>query len=229
MTHPFKCNSGASAKLLKTRRAGRAKFPNPVVPTLLFPTKPPRIRPILLPGLQSTSVGSRTSKAAEPSGGGQALAGFLLSGFLMALLGRYPARLGITTATRRSSSRSAIIFCAWRLGIFWPRRLPQAHAAPRVDLSTGLRLCALACVALVFLALVSPPVSAGGAPPDCWRLGFGAGLLNMALFQGHFRQLSGRRRRHGEPRRHLVWAGVPRRHPAGRWHVLRLLGAQPSC
>ena len=94
---------------------------------------------------------------------------------------RHPARLGL-------SPRPAGFRCRRQLlpepGDRNRRRRalrPADHAAARSLLPAGLRL-RLSCIALLYLALVSPPLS------DWWRvagflvLGAGAGLLNLALF-----------------------------------------------
>ena len=82
--------------------------------------------------------------------------------------------------------------------------------------------CGLSCLALLYLALVSPPLS------DWWRvagflvLGAGAGLLNLALFHaissGYQADTAGTVNKGGNP----VRPGLPDGHPAGRRHLLRL-------
>lgn len=119
--------------------------------------------------------------APRSSGGGKALAGFLLSGFLLALLGAILPAWGY----HRDPPDFAVVgtyFLALGVGIAL-----ASTFARRVVLRRGVTFllvfsCVLSCVSLVYLALVSPP-----APP-WWRvaglvaLGTGAGLLNLGLF-----------------------------------------------
>jgi fucose permease len=109
------------------------------------------------------------------------LAGFLLSGFVMSLLGAVlpvwgyhrdpPAFVAVGNYfVSLAAGLLASPALAWRL-------LARHRLSFRLVFS-----CLLCCAALTFLALVSPPA------PDWWRmaglfvLGLGAGLLNLALF-----------------------------------------------
>ena len=113
--------------------------------------------------------------------GGLPLAGFLLSGFVMSLLGAVlpvwgyhrdpPAFVAVGNYfVSLAAGLLASPALAWRL-------LARHRLSLRLVFS-----CLLCCAALTFLALVSPPA------PDWWRmaglfvLGLGAGLLNLALF-----------------------------------------------
>jgi MFS transporter, FHS family, glucose/mannose:H+ symporter len=134
-------------------------------------------------GLQSSSVAFGTSSAIRPSGGGRALAGFLLSGFLMALLGAILPAWGY----HRDPPQFIAVgnyFLSLAVGIVlaavFSRRL-MGHRGLTFQLVFA---CALSCVALLFLALVSPMASIGLRIAGLLALGIGAGLLNVALFQG---------------------------------------------
>ena len=110
------------------------------------------------------------------------MAGFLLSGFLLSLLGAILPAWGC----HRDPADFATVgnyFLSLALGIVAAvvvaRRLMER-------LSTVLPLvfaCSLACLALAYLAMVSPPASAWWRVGGLFVLGIGAGLLNMALFQ----------------------------------------------
>jgi fucose permease len=124
-----------------------------------------------------------TSTAIRPSGGGRALAGFLLSGFLMALLG---AILPAWCSNRDGPQFIAVgnYFLSLAAGIVLAAILSRRLVGRRGLTFQLVFACALACVGLSFLALISPTAL------DLWRipgllvLGFAAGLLNVALFQG---------------------------------------------
>ena len=124
---------------------------------------------------------SLLARAGKGTGGSIALAGFLLSGFVMALLGAIlpvwgyhrdpPAFVAIGNYfLSLAAGLAASPALAWRL-------LARRRLSFKLVFS-----CLLCCAALAFLALVSPPA------PDWWRiaglffLGLGAGLLNLALF-----------------------------------------------
>lgn len=122
-----------------------------------------------------------SSDAAGMPRGGSVLAGFLVSGFLLALLG---AILPRWEYHRNPSDFVAAgnFFLSLAAGI-----VAAARFARPIMLRRGVAFllvfgCGVSCIALLYLALVSPPVS------DWWRvagflvLGMGAGLLNLALF-----------------------------------------------
>ncbi len=141
-----------------------------------------QIRPITH-GLQSTSVGFATSKAADPSAGGRALAGFLLSGFLMALLGAILPAWGF----HRDPPQFITVgnyFLSLAAGLVLAAAVSRKLMQQRGLTFQLVFACSLACVALVFLALVSPALLEAWRPPGLLALGFAAGLLNVALFQG---------------------------------------------
>lgn len=120
--------------------------------------------------------------APEQTHSDRALAGFFLTGFLLALLGailpawgyhRDPADF-IAVGNCFLSVAVGVVVATW-LG----RRLIARHGLRRVMIGA----CAASCVTLIYLAAVSPPAS------NWWRLGglvfLGAcaGALNRALFQ----------------------------------------------
>jgi len=115
------------------------------------------------------------------AGGGKALAGFLLSGFLLALLGAILPAWGYH---RDPSDFVAVgnYFLSLAWGI-----VAAAFLARRIMARRGLSFllvfgCSLSCLSLAYLATVSPPLSAWWRAAGLVSLGIGAGLLNMALF-----------------------------------------------
>src|SRR5579862_6976817 len=115
------------------------------------------------------------------AGGGRAVAGFLLSGFLLALLGAILPAWGYH---RDPPDFTAVgnYFLSLAAGI-----IAAAGLARRIMDRSGLSFllvfaCALSCLALAYLAIVSPPLSAWWRVAGLLVLGIGAGLLNMGLF-----------------------------------------------
>lgn len=115
------------------------------------------------------------------SSGAKALAGFLLSGYLLALLGAILPAWGYH---RDPSDFVAVgnYFLSLAVGIiggtFLARRL-----ITRRDLRFLLVFgCSLSCASLAYLATVSPPLSAWWRASGLVALGMGAGVLNLALF-----------------------------------------------
>jgi hypothetical protein len=113
--------------------------------------------------------------------GGTAIAGFLLSGFLLALLG---AILPAWGSHRDPADFTAVgnYFLSLAVGL-----VAATLFATRLMRRKGLTFllvfaCSLSCVALGYLALVGPPASAWWRAGGLLALGVGAGLLNMALF-----------------------------------------------
>ena len=115
------------------------------------------------------------------AGGGKALAGFLLSGFLLSLLG---AILPAWGCHRDPADFISVgnYFLSLAAGIVAATVVSRPLLARRGLTFLLVFACALSCAALGYLALVPPP-----APP-LWRdggllvLGIGAGLLNLGLF-----------------------------------------------
>lgn len=111
------------------------------------------------------------------------MAGFLLSGFLMALLGAILPAWGYH---RDPPDFTAVgnYFLSLAVGI-----VAAASLARRIIARRGLSFlrvfaCGLSCVALAYLALVEPPLSEWWRVVGLLALGIGAGLLNMASFYG---------------------------------------------
>ena len=118
---------------------------------------------------------------ARPSGGGKALAGFLLSGFLIALLGAILPAWGYH---RDPPDFTAVgnYFLSLAVGLLAASALARTLLV-RKGLSFLLVFASgLSCAALAYLALVSPPVSAWWRVAGLLVLGMAAGLLNLALF-----------------------------------------------
>jgi hypothetical protein len=117
----------------------------------------------------------------SPSGGGKALAGFMLSGFLLALLGAILPAWGYH---RDPPDFVAVgnYFLSLAIGLVAASVLARRIMARRGLSFLLVFACALSCVSLVYLALVSPPLSAWWRVAGLVALGFAAGLLNMALF-----------------------------------------------
>ena len=131
--------------------------------------------------IQSKTVNIAGNTAdTRASGGGSALAGFLVSGFLLALLG---AILPAWWYLREPDFIAAgNCFLSLAVGIVAASRLALPIILRRGVSFLLVFACGLSCLALLYLAVVSPPLS------DWWRvagllvLGAGAGLLNLALF-----------------------------------------------
>lgn len=121
------------------------------------------------------------SQSARPSGGGQALPGFLLSGFLLALLGAILPAWGY----HRDPPDFAAVgnyFLALAVGI-----VAAAGLARRIMERRGLTFllvfsCVLSSVSLAYLAVVAPPSSPWWRVGGLLTMGIGAGLLNIGLF-----------------------------------------------
>jgi MFS family permease len=115
------------------------------------------------------------------SGGARALAGFLLSGFLLALLGAILPAWGYH---RDPPEFIAVgnFFLALAAGIVagaaLGRRIVKLRGVPFLLVGS----CVLACAALVYLAMVPPPISWWWRAAGMLVLGASAGCLNMALF-----------------------------------------------
>ena len=150
---------------------------------------------------------AETSAAVETSADGKALAGFLLSGFLLALLG---AVLPAWNYHRNESEFTAVgnYFLSLAVGIVaasGSARLILARRGLPFLLISG---CTAACGALAYLALVGPPLSAWWRVAGLLVLGIGAGFINIALF-------------HAVSRRYFDAAGTVNR--GGIWYGLGCL------
>ena len=132
------------------------------------------------------SVSSASTSASQPAhpaaGSGRALAGFLLSGFLLALLGAILPAWGY----QRDPADFETVgnyFLSLALGIVGAAVLARRVMARWNSAFPLVFSCSLACLALAFLAMVSPPVSGWWRVGGLFVLGIGAGLLNIALFE----------------------------------------------
>lgn len=112
---------------------------------------------------------------------GNALPGFLLSGFLLALLGAILPAWGYH---RDPADFTAVgnYFLSLAVGI-----VAAMFFSPRLMRRKGLNFllvfaCSVSCVALGYLAIVSPPASSWWRVVGLTVLGAGAGLLNVGLF-----------------------------------------------
>jgi len=128
--------------------------------------------------LPSSNAETRSESAGAS---GKALAGFLLSGFLLALLGAILPAWGYH---RDPPDFTAVgnYFLSVAVGVVWAAGLARWIMARRGLAFLLVFACALSCVALGYLALVSPPVSPWWRVAGLLVLGTGAGLLNMGLF-----------------------------------------------
>jgi fucose permease len=143
-------------------------------------------RPVQVQGtikrVSANPVKMREEIAPAPTHDGRALAGFFLTGFLMALLGailpawgyhRDPADF-IAAGNCFLSVALGVVIAAW---------LGRTLIARRGLRPVMIGACAASCLTLIFLAAVSPPAS------NWWRIGglvlLGAcsGALNRSLFQ----------------------------------------------
>jgi fucose permease len=121
------------------------------------------------------------TSATSVAGRRRALAGFLLSGFLLALLGAILPAWGY----HRDPEEFVAVgnfFLSLAVGIVtattFARRILRARGL-------GFQLifgCTLCCLSLCYLALVSPPAAPWLRVLGLFALGIGAGLLNMGLF-----------------------------------------------
>ena len=116
-----------------------------------------------------------------PSGPRWALAGFLLSGFLLALLGAILPAWGYHRDPPQFTTVGNYFLCL-AIGL-----VAAAAPARRIMARRGVAFLlafssGLACAALLYLASLSPAASAWWRALGLLSLGTGAGLLNMALF-----------------------------------------------
>jgi len=115
------------------------------------------------------------------SDGGKALAGFMLSGFLMAFLGAILPAWGYH---RDPPDFVAVgnYFLSLGIGIVAGSVAARSIMARRSVAFLLVFACGISCLALVYLAFVAPPASTWLRVAGLVALGSGAGLLNMALF-----------------------------------------------
>ena len=112
--------------------------------------------------------------------GSPALAGFLLSGFLFALLGAMLPAWGYHLAG--TNTEAALYFLAVGLGMIASGEALRFFPNWRVPslLTAG---CGVACGALIGLALAPPPASALWRDAGWFAIGIAAGWINTALFE----------------------------------------------
>jgi hypothetical protein len=129
------------------------------------------------------------SPSAPLPGGGKALAGFLLSGFLLALLGAVLPAWGYH---RDPADFIAVgnYFLSLAVGIVSATLFARKLMARRGVGFLLVSACVLSSAALAYLALVPPPASSWLRVAGLLALGVGAGLLNMALFHAISRSYS---------------------------------------
>jgi fucose permease len=113
---------------------------------------------------------------------GKALAGFLLSGFLFALLG---AMLPAWGYHRDPPEFSTIgnCFLSLAVGVIAAHQVSAAILARKNLRFLLVSACALGCAGLLSLALATPPVHWLWRMPGLATLGLSVGLLNAGLFQ----------------------------------------------
>ncbi len=115
------------------------------------------------------------------SGGGKALAGFMLSGFLLALLGAILPAWGYH---RDPPDFVAVgnYFLSLAAGIVAASVVARSIMARRSIAFLMIFACAISCLTLIYLAFVAPPQPSWLRMAGLFVLGIGAGLLNMSLF-----------------------------------------------
>jgi len=119
------------------------------------------------------------------SRGGKALAGFLLSGFLLAFLGAILPAWGYHRDPAHFTA-AGNYFLSLAIGIIAATWLAGPILARRGLSFLLVAGCVLSSAALLFLSAVTPPAGSewGRIAVGLLALGFGAGLINVALFHG---------------------------------------------
>ncbi len=113
---------------------------------------------------------------------GRALAGFLLSGFLFALLGALLPAWGY----HRDPPEFITIgncFLSLAVGVIAAHQLAAAILARKSLRFLLVFACAVGCAGLLSLAIATPPVHWGWRMPGLSAMGLAVGLLNAGLFQ----------------------------------------------
>jgi fucose permease len=139
------------------------------------------------------------------SGPQGALAGFLLSGFLLALLGAILPAWGYHRDPPEFTSVGNYFLCL-AVGLV-AASIPARRIMNRRGVAFLLAFASgLACASLIYLALLPTAVSAWWRALGLFSLGAGAGLLNMALFHAISRRYQ--RDAAGTVNMGGVWYGV---------------------
>ena len=113
---------------------------------------------------------------------GRALAGFFLTGFLLALLGAILPAWGYHRDPPHFIA-AGNCFLSVALGVMAATRLGRGLIVRRGLRAVMMGACAASCVTLIYLATVSPPVSNWSRFVGLFFLGACAGALNRTLFQ----------------------------------------------
>lgn len=141
----------------------------------------------------------------QPSGDEKALAGFLLSGFLLALLGAILPAWGY----HRDPPEFAAVgnyFLSLAVGLVAASKIARLILGRR-GLSFLLVFgCSVSCVSLVYLALVGPPLAAWWRVAGLLVLGTGGGLVNTGLFHAISRDYQANSA--GTANRAGIWYGL---------------------
>jgi hypothetical protein len=116
---------------------------------------------------------------------GRVLSGFLVSGFVLSLLGVVLPAWGFHRDPPHFIE-AGNYFLSLALGV-----ILAGGVAPRLLARRGIRFlmtfaCLLCCVALAWLAVFTPPAAAGWRATGLLVLGMAAGLLNLALFHAMY-------------------------------------------
>ena len=157
--------------------------------------------------MSSATPNPEVGLPAAAGDGGRALAGFLLSGFLLALLGAILPAWGYNRVEDPSDFIAVgNYFLSLGIGIVAASILARRAISRWGVVTLLVSACGISCLALLFLAWAAPPHS------DWWRvagllvLGGGAGLLNMGLFHA----ISGRYQKDSAATVNLggIWYGL---------------------
>src|SRR5438270_6262914 len=132
--------------------------------------------------IQSKTVSTAPTKPGMGlPGGGKELAGFLLSGFLLALLGAILPAWGYHRDPPDFVAVGNYFLCL-AIGIVAATPIARPIMAKRGLSFLLVFACGLSCLSLLYLAAVSPPTSEWWQVGGLLSLGTAAGLLNMGLF-----------------------------------------------
>lgn len=112
---------------------------------------------------------------------GRVFAGFLVSGFLLALLGAILPAWGYHRDPPDFVTVGNYFLCL-AVGMIAAGKPARAIMARRGVAFLLIAACQTATASLIYLALVSPPFAAWWRAAGLLALGFGAGLLNAGLF-----------------------------------------------